>query len=76
MLGDAGMNSRTADASETFAYLNGLKSSLICTGVPFLIGRVPKYGLGADVSGTATGAAFTAGAADDDAELPCKSIKH
>lgn len=38
-------NLRTAPASETLLYLNGLKSSLICTGT-LLIGRTPKYGLG------------------------------
>lgn len=34
------------DASATLAFLNGLKSSLTCTGDPFLRIRVPKNGLG------------------------------
>jgi hypothetical protein len=34
-----------AEASATFAYLKGLKSSLICTMVVFLIG-IPKNGFG------------------------------
>jgi hypothetical protein len=34
-----------AEASATFAYLKGLKSSLMCTMVVFLIG-IPKNGFG------------------------------
>lgn len=39
--------SQTAEASETLACRNGLKSSLRCTGAPFFGGiRVPKNGFG------------------------------
>ena len=39
--------SQTAEASETLAYRNGLKSSLRCTGAPFFGGiRAPKNGFG------------------------------
>lgn len=39
--------SHTAEASETLACRNGLKSSLRCTGAPFFGGiRVPKNGFG------------------------------
>ena len=38
-----------AVASATFAYLKGLKSSLMCTMVVFLIG-IPKNGFGFDDS--------------------------
>ena len=34
-----------AEGSATFAYLKGLKSSLMCTMVVFLIG-IPKKGFG------------------------------
>lgn len=37
----------TSLALATLLCLNGLKSSLTLTGVPFLIGRLPKKGLGA-----------------------------
>ena len=44
--------SQTAEASETFACRNGLKSSLRCTGAPFFGGtRVPKNGFGGAVLG-------------------------
>ena len=39
------MHALIADASATLLYLNGLKSSLTCTGC-FLSGRAPKNGFG------------------------------
>jgi uncharacterized protein with LGFP repeats len=38
----------TCEASTTLLCLNGLKSSLMWTGVLFLKGRVPKKGLGVE----------------------------
>ena len=40
------LHAPTCDASATLLCLNGLKSSLTCTGVLFLMTRVPKKGLG------------------------------
>ena len=45
-MGKIAINPLILDASATLAFLNGLKSSLTCTGAPFLITRVPKNGLG------------------------------
>ena len=39
-------NAPICAASTTLLYLNGLKSSLMCTGGVFFNGRVPKNGLG------------------------------
>lgn len=41
-------NLQTCEASTTLLCLNGLKSSLMWTGVLFLIGRAPKKGLGVE----------------------------
>jgi hypothetical protein len=43
------------EASGTLLCLNGLKSSLIATGVLFLMGRVPKNGLGVAETGSDLG---------------------
>lgn len=45
-LPEYGHDVATCAASTTLLCLKGLKSSLICTGGLFLIGRVPKNGLG------------------------------
>jgi hypothetical protein len=42
------VHAQTCEASATLLCLKGLKSSLIFTGVLFLMGRVPKNGLGVD----------------------------
>lgn len=39
-------DAQTCAASTTLLCLNGLKSSLMCAAVFFLIGRVPKKGFG------------------------------
>ncbi len=59
---------QTWEASATLWYLNGLKSSLMWIGRPFLGVRVPKNGFGGPEGVGLDSAAF--GFGDDDEEAP------
>lgn len=59
-------HSRICVGSETLWFLNGLNSSLICSGGPFLGARVPKKGFGGPCGVGLDSAVFGFGDADDD----------